>query len=59
MNLMRMNLRTKEKRLPSHYDNNEGMGMEELRQEVVRKLGKARVVPNAMSALDERSACAV
>jgi hypothetical protein len=35
------------------------MGMEELRQEVVRELGKARVVPNAMSALDKRSACAV
>ena len=33
--------------------------MEELRQEVVRELGKARVVLDAMSALDERSACAV
>ncbi len=33
--------------------------MEELRQEVVRQLGKARVVLDAMSALDERSTCAV
>jgi hypothetical protein len=35
------------------------MGMEELRQEVLRKLGTTWVVPDAMSALDERSACAV
>ena len=37
----------------------EGLGVEELRQEVMRMLGEVRVVLDAMSALDERSARAV
>jgi GTP1/Obg family GTP-binding protein len=37
----------------------EGVGVEELRQEVMRMLGEVRVVLDAMSALDERSARAV
>ncbi|KAL3767179.1 hypothetical protein ACHAWU_003270 [Discostella pseudostelligera] len=34
----------------------EGMGVEELRQEVMRMLGEVRVVLDAMAAVDERSA---
>lgn len=37
----------------------EGLGVDELRQEVMRMLGEVRVVLDAMSALDERSARAV
>jgi nucleolar GTP-binding protein len=34
----------------------EGLGVEELRQEVMRMLGEVRVVLDAMAAVDERSA---
>ena len=37
----------------------EGAGVEELRKEVMRMLGKVRVVLDAMAASDERSARAV
>ncbi len=37
----------------------EGLGMEELRQEVICVLGTVRVVLDTMSALDKRSACTV
>jgi hypothetical protein len=37
----------------------EGTGMEELRQEVMRMLGKVRVALDAMSTLDKRSTRAV
>jgi nucleolar GTP-binding protein len=37
----------------------DGLGVEELRREVMRMLGEVRVVLDAMSAIDERSARAV